>query len=774
MKTAADFAAERLALFEELRLDPQGLSWCERHARLTDELVLSVVPADAPLAVLATGGYGRRELSPFSDADLTIVPTEDAGPGLDDVVRRLFREMHDAFAAYGMPLGYAYRLVSDAAGLDAKTRTGLLDVRFLAGDPRPLRPLIDALRESFSAGEFALAKIRERERAWARTNDTPLVVEPDLKEGAGGLRDFHAANWLRAARGEQPKPPGREFDAVLRARNVLHAVAGRAQDLFSRSRHGEVAALCGVSPESLVADLTGARCGLSKEYARAMDRLREARYELSPGVFAARGEIRLSPDAPAGIAALGVSIGVQLGLTVGDFPAVPASFEGGPEAARAISNGSGTVRALDEAGLLERLLPELTAVRTRLPDDVVHVYTVMEHSIRAMIALEDLDDDGFLGTLWRGLPDREPLMLAALLHDVGKTDGDEGHAERGAAVVEAIGQRWRLAAPDLADLAWLVRKHLTMTRFVRTRDLDRPESIAEFARIVGTPERLVMLTLLTYADVSAVAPGVWTPALATFLRQLYERTAARLEADQPPSPDLETYRRRIVRRLNQDPVDEAATARFVASMPADYLASTPTELIALHFAYAARAREGEPTVEAHPRPDLGATELTVVCADSPGLLSRLLGVLYAHDLSILAIRAGTADAVALDRFVAGYGGGPIPAATLKRVSEALRAVAKEERDTDEVLRARGLDPLRRQSFLRWSFTPGTPGVLEIRAPKGRGMPYRVARQLAAHEWNVVSARVGQWAGNAAATFYVIGPNGAALTREDAAAAFTDE
>lgn len=312
-----------------------------------------------------------------------------------------------------------------------------------------------------------------------------------------------------------------------------------------------------------------------------------------------------------------------------------------------------------------------------------------------------------------------------------------------------------------------------MARFVRVRDLERPDSIEEFGRLVGTPERLTLLTLLTYADIRAVAPGVWTPALETFLRQLYERTAAWFEALQPAGGDLESYRRRLVRRLNDGPADPSAVERFVNALPADYLASTPPELVAVHLEYARRAVAGEPTVEAHGRPDLNATELTVVTIDAPGLLSRLLAVLYAHDLGLVSLRARTArsePSIALDSFVATFGGGPVPAATLRTVSEALRAVAKGEREADDVLRARRLDPERTQEIFRWHYQEGAPGILEVRAPRGRGMPYRMARRLARLGWNVASARVGQWAGNATAAFYVTHSDGRPIRYDEVVAA----
>ena len=769
-----DFAAERKALLDELGARPEGLAWCERHARLADDVIRSVVSYDASFSVVATGGFGRQELSPFSDVDLTIVPHDESLPNLDAEVRRLYRELHDAFAALGLTLGYAFRLAADAPGLDAKTRTGLLDVRLIAGDPRGLRELALSLDESFPAGDFVLAKVGERARARARTNDTPLVAEPDLKEGAGGLRDFHAANWLRFALGERPVAPSASYDVVLRARNLLHLSAFRAQDRLTLNRLAELAGREGREVADYATQLANARIELAKGYDRTLAHLRDARFEIAPGVRALRGEIRLEPSARVGLAAVGVSIGVRLGLDVGELPAPRLTPEAGPEVTGAFAAGVTTIRALDDAGLLEILLPELTALRTRLPEDAVHAYTVFEHTIRAVEEIGALSEEGFLGGLLGSLPDRDRLVLAVLLHDVGKVQGDDGHAERGARMAEAVAGRWRLADRFAADVVWLVRNHLAMARFLRVRDLDRADTIEEFSQIVETPERLAMLTLLTYADVKAVAPGVWTTASDTFLRQLYERTLVRLESATGPANDLDVVRRRLVRRLNAGPSDPSALDRFVQAMPADYLAGTSPELVALHLDYARRASAGEPTVEAHPRSDLEATELTVVCGDSPGVLSRLLAALYANDLGIVTLRARTADVsppVVLDSFVVTFGGGPVPPSTLRRASDDLRAVAKGERDADDLLRARGLDPLRTQELFRWNYVEGTPGILEIRARKGRGMPYRMARRLAGLGWNVVSARVGQWAGSAAAAFYVIGPAGRPIARAEVADAF---
>jgi [protein-PII] uridylyltransferase len=161
--------------------------------------------------------------------------------------------------------------------------------------------------------------------------------------------------------------------------------------------------------------------------------------------------------------------------------------------------------------------------------------------------------------------------------------------------------------------------------------------------------------------------------------------------------------------------------------------------------------------------------MTVCTLDSPGLLSRLLGVVYAFDLSVGSIRACTtmtSPAVALDVFTVNFGGRPVPQATAQQLNAAVRDVVTGERTVEELLTRRGKDPNRNQRYFQYTYHLGAPGILEVRADRGRGMPYRFSRLIAEEGWNIVSARVGQWAGSAAAAFYVLGPGGRALDREE--------
>jgi len=401
------------------------------------------------------------------------------------------------------------------------------------------------------------------------------------------------------------------------------------------------------------------------------------------------------------------------------------------------------------------------------------MFTVFEHSLRVVRNLDSLEPGTFLGDLKGAITDLEPLYLAALLHDIGKADPEQSHSELGADMAANLCREWGLAEGLTETVEWLVRDHLTMARFIRVRDLANPETIRAFAEIVRDTTRLHLLTLLTWADVSAVNPAAWTAAQDTFLRELHERTNARLQSETFSEPDPALYRQRLLRQLKGQEENTAQLQEFVESLPAYYLTATPAEVVRLHMGFAHQAALGKPTVELFHRHDLSGTELTVCTMDAPRLLTRMLGVLYAFDLGVSGIRASTTTTsphVALDVFTVNFGGRPVPAATVKQVSATLLDVLEGRQEVERLLESKGKDPMRTQRIYKHTYVAGQPGVLEIQAPRGRGMPYRFSRLVADLGWNVVSARFGQWAGNASAAFYILGPGDTFLTPQAVEAA----
>lgn len=767
----------RESLLRELRASPEGLVWCRRHSDLFDQAIaplFSTYLGETSTTLIATGGYGRREMSPYSDLDVSVLAeSEQAAP--DESLREFFKALHEVFVkGFGVRLGYSFRILSDALGIDDTTRTGLLDGRVLSGRQELWRELQAGLSQSLSQGEFILAKIRERELAMAKTNETPLVVEAHLKEGAGGLRSFHCANWIRAALGDPPLEPTPAFDRMLLARNLVHALAEKPEDRLTYAKQAEIADLLGVEMYGWMEALAKDRLDLHEAYLDAKSRVLKANYSLSPGVVAEAGLAKIHGADP-GEAAVGIAIATELGLEVEPCLISFPEQLNGPAAMFAIGKSEAVLRNLDRAGILEAILPEVSTLRALMPRDATHAYSVFEHTMRAIRALDRLDPDSPLGQVLGELGDESLLRLAILLHDAGKVDPDRSHSQVGAELADEVAQRWGLAGHSARTLRWLVEEHLSMARTIRLRDLEDPATTESFAAEVGTEERLRLLTLLTYADISAVSPVAWTPTLEAFLLDLYRQTLHVLAAEGAPLPEASESRARLLRSLEKEEgADEAARA-FVESLPANYLARTDDATILLHLEYARRARAGKATVAMQPAEELGATELTVCAADRPGLLSEILGAIYAYDFSLVGLRAYTTTGempIAIDRLVVTFGNRMIPPASASLAQADLRKILSGELTAEELLRARGKDPDLSQRLFSLKFIPGVPAILEFRAPRGRGMAYRLSRLLAREGWNVHAARVGIWGGQGAAAFYVESPKGP-ISESDVRAIFSE-
>ncbi len=483
-----------------------------------------------------------------------------------------------------------------------------------------------------------------------------------------------------------------------------------------------------------------------------------------------RGEARIINGADAGDAAVAISVATSLGIRI---PEVAAGVSGvtGPAAAYALSQGEASIRNIDQCGLLESLLPELTECRNLIPDDSVHAYTVFEHSLRLVRVIENFKPGSWLFNVRESSLDLEHLILAALLHDIGKQIDDERHSEIGADMATEILTRWRVSDNMIRQVSWMIRNHLAISHVLRFRDLADPATIHEFAELVQNRERLGLLTILAYADISSVAPGVMTPALEGAFEELYFRTLDLLET--AALMPQEKQRRRLTEELQKEPVTDEVVEDFVSGLPVHYLNSTPIERTRDHIHMVERARNGEIVIETRSQPDQGATEFTVCCHDAPGLLSRILGCFYALDLRVQQIRICTTatERIALDTFLVNFSNRALAKATADLAMSQLRGVLDGSQAVEDLLTKNGKDPTREQRVLNYRFIEGNPGILEIRAPRGRGLPYRLCRWIATQGWNITSARMGQWAENASAAVYLTRGDGGELTAQEVDAAF---
>ncbi|MCC6686880.1 MAG: HD domain-containing protein [Fimbriimonadaceae bacterium] len=762
--------------------NPSGLVWSRAWSDELDGVIQRIYDATLAdfgqlqsIALIATGGYGRQELSPYSDLDVAVVPTDEQLPGLDTAIRALFNALHAKLSAeLGLKVDYAYRVLSDAPGFDPTTRTGLLEMRHITGNPHAFESLGAAFWETFSVGDFLIAKIEERRLGSAKTNSTPFVVTPHLKEGSGGLRDFQAANWVRLALGETTiAGPSLDYDQILKIRNCLHLLREREVDQLTHLAQGELADRFGWEPRLMMTQLHAAMESLHRYWRETVSGIAERSFALADNVTASQGKMHINSGATPSEAAIGVANAIALGIRRGKYE---QTLQLGPpnpgQALRALMQGEQVIRELEEAAVLKVLLPELTETKALLPDDHSHIYTVFEHSVQAIRNLENLPP--FHAELYRRIQDKGALWLATLMHDVGKSNQESSHSISGEKMVHQMAERWQLDQDRADAVGWLVRNHLLMSHTIRMRDVAQPETIREFVSQMPSIEHLLMLTVLTWADSNAVGPGIWTSAQDGFLQELCERAENAMRSESPPIADAEVARSMLRRSLKHGQHSETEVQAFLQIMPAHYVLSTSPDDVLAHLELAAMAQRGQIVVAFSPNAKLGATDLTLAAPDQPGLLSRALGLIYALDISVIGLRASTtsgAQPIALDVFTLSFGGGPVPPSTGSALKQHLLSHLDSDDAILEILRERGktIDVKPGEAALVYHF--GHPGLLEIRGKRGRGMAYRLSRIIAREGWNVLGARVGQWAGQSTASFTLTGPGGADLMAEDIRRAF---
>jgi [protein-PII] uridylyltransferase len=557
----------------------------DARARAVDAVVRSAwarsVPTDAALSLLATGGYGRGELFPQSDIDLLVLAEPEAQAAYEAALSRFFMLLWDA----GLSAGHAVRSAAqcaEAAVADITVVTAMIEVRLLAGDADALQTVERAIAPDrvWPPDRYFAAKRREQSERHARFNDTAYNLEPNLKEGPGGLRDLHTLAWMARRIHGVPSlgalvPLGqlgedefatleRERHALSRLRFGLHLVAGRREERLLFDHQKPLAARLGLRDERsdnlAVEQMMQGFFRSAATVLRINDRLLQRFEEQLEGeagpvpidadFVARRGYLALrEPARIAGDPALAMRLfavwaahpqlrGLHsesaraLAESLASFPAytdadpaLRAQFVEllrGPQAVT-------TLARMAQLGVLARYLPAFGRVSGRMQYDLFHVYTVDQHTLAVLRNIESFarpeSAQRFaLGhELWPRLRKPELLLLAGLFHDIAKGRGGD-HSELGAEDALAFGEAHALPAADTQLVAWLVRHHLLMSVTAQRQDISDPEVVNRFATRVGDREHLDYLYLLTVADIAGTSPKLWNAWKDRLIADLYAAT----------------------------------------------------------------------------------------------------------------------------------------------------------------------------------------------------------------------------------------------------------
>ncbi len=541
------------------------------------------VPADAPLALFAVGGYGRGELFPHSDIDVLALAGEGAGAPHADALGRLFALLWDA----GLKVGHAVRTAGECtceADADLTVQTNLQDARPLLASQQDVRTLAQAIapeRTGWTAQRYFDGKREEQARRHARFGDTADNLEPNLKDGPGGLRDIQTLRWMaRAVFGvhgfEQLIALGqlgvdelatleRERQALSRLRFGLHLVAGKAEERLRFDHQKALAARLdhvGEADNALVEQMMQGFYRSAAVVLRINDRLLQrfeehiegegelvvldAAFVSRRGYLAARDEVwpRADIGAVFDLFAAWAAQPDLRGLHSQTARALAESLHALPSWRDATAaerlrflellRGPVPVRTLERMarlGVLGTWIPEFARVTGRMQFDLFHVYTVDQHTLAVLRNIasfaDEAEDARFSGAhgVWPALRKPELLLLAGLFHDIAKGRGGD-HSELGAVDAREFCEGHGLADADTALVEWLVRQHLLMSTVAQKHDISDPAVIHRFAGEVADRERLDYLYLLTCADIAGTSPRLWNAWKDRLLTDL--RTATRL------------------------------------------------------------------------------------------------------------------------------------------------------------------------------------------------------------------------------------------------------
>jgi len=684
-----------------------GIRLSQRRSQITDELIKSSLEhlgfsKLGGISIIALGGYGREELCPFSDVDLLFLYSPKGKSLVKTVAKKLLYFLWDL----NLQIGHSVRTIDQCIDLshsgDSTILTSLLDGRFIVGDSELFnkfdKRLYFDLLPKISA-TFIDKKIEENEQRIDKFGRSVYLLEPNIKESEGGLRDIHMALWIAQAKFKikklnellqkgilierELKVFNKASDFLLLIRSELHYLAGREENRLRFEYQEKVARFLGYKDSELPAverfmRIYYLRGNLIKEYSKKLI----TRCILRP---------KLSFHAPkTTILENGLIIqgGVLSASSRNIFHEYPGNFlkcfeyadkykvkmhkfladlirdnvkiidenvrrdaELNSSFLRFLKDGNEVSERLFEMNslrLLGHYIPEFGKIVCKVQHDAYHVYTVDVHSIFMVREIENLiigkhtKDFPLLTEIAKGITGRHILYLSCLLHDIGKGEG-RNHSQRGGEMIPKIAQRMGLSEKEGEQLQFIVKHHIIMPHFSQRRDINDDSLIIRFAKSVKTLETLSMLYLLAYADIRSVGPDVWTNWKGILLHDLYLRTLAILQKGEFKKESSDERTKRFtndVLQILENEVPGYWVKKILRDMPPTYFAGFSPQKIAYHLKLIRKSRKSiGMDVIFHPNEEYD--EFTFWGFDKPGIFSEICGVLAGNGINILGARIAT-------------------------------------------------------------------------------------------------------------------------------------
>ena len=658
------------------------------------------------LSVIAVGGYGRGEMAPFSDVDLLFLTPYKLTPWAESLIESMLYMLWDL----KLKVGHSSRTIKDCLRLgkeDYTIRTAMLENRRICGDEALGNELNTRLWSdlfSGSAREFIEAKLQEHGARHIKQGGQRYVVEPNVKEGKGGLRDLQSLYWiakyvhransatdlveLGVFRPEEYQKFKRAEGFLWAVRSHLHLIAGRAADQLSFDLQVEVANRMGYSDRSgrrgveifmqeYFRHATGVG-ELTRIFLTALEASHAKAEPLLDRIFRRRPTVRAdyqvvhnrlsikSPDAflqsPLNLLRL-FQEALRTGLLIhpdamrlvsANLHLIDDKMRKDSEARQIFvdlllrhGNPERALRRMNELGVLAAFIPEFEPIVAMMQFNMYHSYTVDEHTIQCIRNLAQIEREELVeelpvasSILKQGI-NRKVIYIALLLHDIGK-GRNEDHSILGAKITRKVAPRLGLSKSDVDTAEWLVRYHLLMSDMAQKRDIADPRTVRDFAKAVQTVKRLDLLTVLTVCDIRGVGPDTWNNWKAALIRALYRQTRRALETSQEA--------------LNRETRGTEAKQNLRAALPSWSAKDLKTETgrhyppywqglhVTAHAVFAQLLKnigEDEIRIDLHPDTNRDATRVCFSLVDHPGIFSHLAGALALLGANVVDARSYT-------------------------------------------------------------------------------------------------------------------------------------
>ena len=767
-------------------------------------------------AVFALGGYGREEMGFSSDIDLLFLYEGGTDAYIKEVVDSILYPLWDN----KVDVTGATRTLADCVSIskaDLRAQTAMLDARLVSGDGSEARRLISFIRNQFQNKKerrrFINAKLSEQETRLKRFGESIYLLEPNVKEGEGGLRDYHTLLWI--AKAAYPHPDFvcdlqgdllKGVNYLWRVRNALHLLSEKndrlgvlQQDPIARSL-GYQDSEFSIAAEQFMQAYYKHASTVHLQCQRAIEQIVEAalpepaivrfftRKKLSKNTYRSGGKISYmagQPDPAAILKLFALANRKNLSLDAKTKELIMQNIDSidknelfGEEANKlwrdifsSPASLSQTLNDMHECGLLAACYPEMEPLIHRIQHDGFHFYTADEHSLHAVRELgalftkEGRKSFPIPAEATKKIRRMHLLTFATLFHDIGKGRGG-GHAEIGAELIKDITKRLGWPKEDQDDISFLIRSHLLVPTLAYRRDVKDPHLVERLAQTVETTEILAMLYLLAFADVRAMGPHIWSDWKGGLLAELYQNTLSFLEGQGESAKRQRALLKRLekVHEIMGESISREDLGTFFTSMPERYLFQSKPERIAAHLKMTNRISNAVVLTQVNQLPGRGITELAIVTRDEPGLFAKIAGVLSLNGVNIIDAQLFTLpDGTVLDLlWVADLAQKPIRESGLwreidKEMEEAIKGsldVHKMvKRQTRKRLLSRNRKPADTQIEIDNDVSAGET-VVDVVTMDRPGLLYDISRTFADLGCTIDRAKITTYADRVIDVFYI--------------------